>query len=192
MKLAIDFDNTVVDSHAVNVKRINEIYDLKLSADQVDTTFYTDLVGKPREEESDLLYMLNHKLPISNRPAVEGVSETAQELFSEGHHLNIVSARPDSETELVRKYCDWLNIPYEAIYCVDALYSGHDKKAKLCKELGLEVLIDDQIGYLESCTDMLALLFTRPWNKNIEVPEHVIRVNSWFSVREVVDVYASA
>lgn len=192
MKMAIDFDNVIVDSHAVNIARINKLFNLKLIADNVNTTFYTDLVNKPRSEESKLLRTLNHQLSIKQRPPIDGVSAVTQMLFSEGHKLNIISARPEDETELVRTYCKELNIPYESIYCVDALYEGHEKKSKLCKELGLEMLVDDQLAYLESCSDMLALLFDRPWNKHLDTPQHVHRVHSWFELKEVIDVYIDA
>jgi uncharacterized HAD superfamily protein len=192
MKMAIDFDNVIVDSHAVNITRINKLFNLKLIAGDVTTTFYTDLVNKPRSEESQLLQTLNQQLSIKQRPPIDGVSAVTQMLFSEGHKLNIISARPEDETELVSTYCKELNIPFENIYCVDALYEGHDKKSKLCMELGLEMLVDDQLAYLESCLDMLALLFNRPWNKHLDTPKHVHRVQSWFELKEVIDVHIAA
>src|SRR3989344_2809835 len=57
------------------------------------------------------------------------------------------------------------------------------KKVDVCKELGVELLIDDNLVYVNECATegTPALLFDAPWNQGV-LPAGVTRISSWDEV----------
>jgi uncharacterized HAD superfamily protein len=53
-------------------------------------------------------------------------------------------------------------------------------KSAMCKELGIQVMIDDHMSVAKDCAEagIRVLLFDQPWNQG-ELPMGAERVHSW-------------
>ncbi len=114
---------------------------------------------------------------------VEGAVEATKQL-SEIFDLYIITAKPESlrdHTELwIKKYFEdnFKDIHFANHYGAQFVKRN---KSDMCKELGIEVFIDDG---LHNALDVAGsgipvLLFDKPWNQSDELPELVTRVHSW-------------
>ncbi len=60
------------------------------------------------------------------------------------------------------------------------------KKAEVCKELGIDIMIDDSINVCKKCSDnnIECILFETPYNK--EEKKRFNRINSWEEIYNYV------
>jgi len=59
-------------------------------------------------------------------------------------------------------------------------------KGEICKELGIDFMIEDSVEHSEICAKegIKVFLLNKPWNKNCIDHENIIRVKSW---NEILD-----
>ncbi|HKU19235.1 MAG TPA: hypothetical protein VJP80_08315 [Candidatus Saccharimonadales bacterium] len=72
----------------------------------------------------------------------------------------------------------------------DVAHKLKQTKAELCKEIGADYLIDDQLKHCLAVADagVTSLLFgDYSWNRQSILPKNVIRVHTWQQVKEYFD-----
>jgi uncharacterized HAD superfamily protein len=117
-----------------------------------------------------------HALPIEG--AIEGIKKLA-----DTHELHIVSSK---SAETSAYMTDWLRKHFpNAFRSVHFTRNDQDdkhprEKANICKELGVEVFIDDALRNAEkiAAVSIPVLLYDTPWNQG-PTPPLVTRVYSW-------------
>jgi len=55
------------------------------------------------------------------------------------------------------------------------------KKSEICKELRIDFLVEDSLEYARECAKngTKVFLFNAPWNQTDNLPDNIIRINSW-------------
>ncbi|MBU0466691.1 MAG: hypothetical protein KKF39_03365, partial [Nanoarchaeota archaeon] len=55
------------------------------------------------------------------------------------------------------------------------------KKVDVCRELGVKIIIEDSPTIARACygAGMGVVLLDAPWNRQVDLPEGVVRVNDW-------------
>ena len=106
-------------------------------------------------------------------------------LLAQSAEVHIITARPLDFEEVTRKLLQQHAPFLNNIHFINKLgvKDGHHRtKAETCEELGVEVLVDDHLGYAEGVAlrGIPVFLFNRPWNEEVIVlPQGVRRVHSW-------------
>jgi 5'(3')-deoxyribonucleotidase len=113
-----------------------------------------------------------------------------------GYELIVATARRSAEHKLTE---DWIRKHYPAVF-KDIHFAGiwdeitehspRKTKARLCKELGVNYLIDDQVKHClgASSVGVKALLYgDYPWNRNANLTDDIQKVFNW---KEVGDYFA--
>ncbi|MBI4155789.1 MAG: hypothetical protein HY507_00980 [Candidatus Zambryskibacteria bacterium] len=115
-----------------------------------------------------------------------GSVEAVQEL-KKNHTLVIVSAKPEN---LKQRTFEWLDKYFPNSFAKVIFTRPHydpnkRKKSEVCKELGIEVFIEDAPHNAEDVASagIPVLLFDWPWNQ-VPLPERVTRVFSWPEIIE--------
>jgi len=118
------------------------------------------------------------------------VSEAVEVLnkLKPDYELIVATARRSAEHMLTR---DWIKKHYPAVF-KDVHFAGiwdeitehspKKTKARLCRELGVDYLIDDQVKHCigASGVGVKALLYgDYPWNNNTDLPDEIDRVLNW-------------
>jgi uncharacterized HAD superfamily protein len=103
-----------------------------------------------------------------------GAVETVRGWKADGHFIQITSHRSTAAHEATERWLERIGLPYDELYC------SYDKVAR-CRELGIELLIDDSPETLERALDagMRAATITHPWNRDVCETEDVIAAADW-------------
>lgn len=122
---------------------------------------------------------------------MEGALSVLQRL-KKRYRLIIVTSR---EAHLVDITKEWLTKHFPEVFddvAFVAVWTGTVKgsKATVCKEIGAEYLIDDNIGHLElaAAAGIKGILFgDYGWSKNKTLPPDCVRLRNWSEVGEYFD-----
>lgn len=181
MKIAIDLDDVLALSLIDFIDFYNEKFENKITVEDFTGFSLNESIGMPLEEERKLLEEYDASHHYDNIKPLEGVREAIKEL-SKNHKLFIVTSRPQKREDQTR---EWL-IKYiegiEDVFFIRQEYGGESKtKGEVCKEIGAEILIEDNLGYAKSCVDegIRVLLFDYPYNREENISQLITRVKSW-------------
>lgn len=106
--------------------------------------------------------------------------------LSKKHDLSIITARQRKfkrkTNEFMEKHLS--DISLDVFYI--GFYNTAKGKSKICKKMGVDLMIEDNKKYALSCakTCREVYLFDAPWNQNSvdKIPENITRVYGWENI----------
>ena len=116
-----------------------------------------------------------------------GAVDVVRRWHGAGHWIQVTSHRAVASQEATARWLDQIGLPHDELYC------SYDKVAR-CRELGVDVLIDDSPVNLEQALDagILAATIAHPWNRELCETEDVICAPDWPELeRRLAPVLAS-
>lgn len=187
MKIGVDIDDVLLKCADSLIKYHNDTYDTKFKIDQFKSYgLYKTWGGTQKDDVKKIndFFKTDYFINIDPFPH----SQEAIKCLAKNNNLIIITARPESikkETEFsIEKY--FPNC-FEELYFTKA-YLNDDKKAKTKKEvcdlLGIDILVEDSLEHSLNCvkSGRKVFLMNRPWNKCDNLPQNIIRINSWKEV----------
>jgi uncharacterized protein len=111
---------------------------------------------------------------ILGREPYPGAVEAVRAWHEAGHFIHITSHRATESHDVTERWLRRIELPYDDLYC------SYDKVAR-CKEIGIEVLIDDSPVNLERALEagITAATLVHPWNRELCETEDVICGSDW-------------
>jgi hypothetical protein len=108
-------------------------------------------------------------------PPVDGSVEGVMQLVKFGHTILYLSARIPGLTDATLKWLNAWRFPSAQLHCV-----GREVKESMLRRRSYDLLIDDQLRYLEIAKQrgIRALAYAYPWNASWGGP----RLASWVSL----------
>ncbi len=189
--MAIDLDEVVVETAQKIIKNYNKTYGTSMELKDYYSHDYKKTWKTPDVETA--IQRVNSYLDTDeykNSLPVERAIEVIRELGSK-YKLYIVTGRPDFTKEATIR---WLHMHFTDIF-EDIVFSNfYDPqkvrhKGDICRELGVDLLIDDHLGHILSVSKVgiEGLLFGDfPWNKADKLPKNVRRVKDWDEVAHIL------
>ena len=111
-----------------------------------------------------------------------------------GRIIHIVTGRPVYTRELTREWLDMHNIPFHELLHVDKYGRESNGSDALTPEqmanLPFEFAVEDapmMAFFIANRMKKTVYLMRRPWNRTISGVEHIIPVDSWFALEEMVE-----
>jgi uncharacterized protein len=103
-----------------------------------------------------------------------GAVETVRAWHDDGHFIHITSHRSTASRDAPERWLQRIGLPYDELYC------SYDKLSR-CREIGIDVLIDDSPVNLEGALDagITAATLLHPWNRELCATEDVICGEDW-------------
>jgi uncharacterized HAD superfamily protein len=103
-----------------------------------------------------------------------GAVETVRAWKEAGHFIHITSHRDTTARHATERWLEAIGLPYDELYC------SFDKVAR-CREIGIELLIDDSPVNLEAAVDagIRAATLSHPWNRDICEEEDIVCAADW-------------
>jgi beta-phosphoglucomutase-like phosphatase (HAD superfamily) len=103
-----------------------------------------------------------------------GAVETVREWHDAGHFIHITSHRDVASHAATERWLGRIGLPFDELYC------SYDKVAR-CREIGIDVLIDDSPVNLTAALDagIAAATLLHPWNREFCETEDVICGEDW-------------
>ena len=181
MLIAIDIDDVLVDFINCLLEYHNKTYNTSLTKEKIHTYRFWEIWGGNREESIKKIRDFKETDIYGNiRPFSKAIE--SMNLLKENHKLVIVTSRSTIEETKI-----WINKHFPNIF--DNIYfsynyytkEGSKTKSEICKELNVDILIEDSLDYARECSDkgIKVFLFDAPWNQCEELPENIIRVKDW-------------
>ncbi len=192
--IAVDIDDVLAISAQALVDYSNTRWGTRLTVEDYDEDWgkmwQVDLEEERRRSDE---WHVSGGI-VNKSPKEEGLS-VLQHLSSK-YRLVIATSRRKIIQEDTRL---WIEKHYKGIFS-EIHYSGiWDErlpnshaltKAQLCREIGADYLIDDQVKHCLGAAEagVEALLFgDYKWNREVDLPRGVIRVKDWPAVKEYFD-----
>jgi uncharacterized protein len=107
-----------------------------------------------------------------------GAVETIRAWHDEGHFIHITSHRRVEAHEATAAWLERIGLPYDELYC-------SDDKVTRCREIGIELLIDDSPVNLAHAADagIATATLSHPWNRDVCEEEDVVCAGDWPELR---------
>lgn len=187
MKIGIDLDDVLMDFFGPFCAYINKHKGTTYDRNSV-TDFYIEKAwGWPKEESYDAFrdYYASPEHEAAT-PVVGSVG--AVRLLSRNHELHIITSKPESLSVQTKVWTDkYFPGMFTGIHFMNHFHGEGKKrlKAEVCRELGIQVYIDDSLEQVRSVSQLGIPIFMpdAPWNQE-QVDPPVIRVYSWQEICE--------
>jgi uncharacterized protein len=103
-----------------------------------------------------------------------GAVEAVREWHAAGHFIHVTSHRDIASHAATERWLQRIGLPFDELYCSD------DKIAR-CREIGIDVLIDDSPVNLTAALDagITAATLVHPWNREFCETEDVVCGRDW-------------
>lgn len=192
MVIVFDLDDTVVDTDGYSEKYIlNFIKENNLPYKLVNKVARFAEKKFDWDNETALNWYKEYgDQMMLEFPFKENAKEVINELYDLGHTIVIATARAtDWHTDpegITKRWLKNNGLKYSK------LYIGRIDKEKICEEENADVFIDDDIKITNrvaeyfSNTGGMACLFNTDYNKELEVSESVVRIDSFIQFKEKV------
>lgn len=197
MKIGVDLDAVLGDIMTPLTDFHNRKYGTKHKLED-NTNYDLSLIwGCSKDEVVSRVYefyfspQLEQILPIEG--AIDGVKKLAEE-----HELHVITSRPYVIDKPTRK---WINkhFPnqFRSIFHTNQMSKSgtpRKKKSEACKQLGIELIIDDHTDFVFDCVSIgiKAFLFDAPWNQAAKKNINVVRVKSWKEIVKRMNLVKNA
>lgn len=191
MKIAVDVDDVLTKTGANYIKYHNEKYGTNLKPWQFYDYEYLKPFGLDRREGSRRILDYIEERALEIEP-LKGARKVLEEL-KKNHELIVITGRAKN---IMKTTGEWIDHYFPDIFshvvCTDVhqLNGGKDK-GEICRDLGVNLLIDDYLKYAQECSreGIRVLLLAQPWNVNEQIESNLIdRVESWDEVAEKIEM----
>ncbi len=187
--VAVDLDDTLFAFARPFFDWHNLRYGTDLGLEDLANSRYLfDAWGGTVEEAADRVPRFFREVDILGLDPISGAVECLRSLRRR-YQLVVLSARDPNFAAITD---EWLNKHFGGVFDRVILGIGHSErgegsttKAEVCRRIGADVLVDDQVAHLAPAADegIRTLLFGRyPWNQAEPVPPSSVRVADWSQV----------
>jgi uncharacterized protein len=103
-----------------------------------------------------------------------GAVETVARWRADGHFIHVTSHRQDRCMAATARWLRRIGLPYDELYC------SFDKISR-CREIGVDLLIDDSPVNLQAAVDhgIRAATILHPWNRELCETEDIVCAEDW-------------
>ncbi len=178
--IGIDIDNVISNFDDVLLKEfIKEDINKRNTGIINNEGYITDMFDWSKEEIIDF-WKKNIERISKELDLVENAKYYIDKLSKEGHRIILISGRGKEDYqnpyELTTNWLEEKNITYDKLFLTDNYYS--DKKAIICREQDIDLMIDDSSRVYTSCknNNIECILFGTRFNKN---KKGYNRLDSW-------------
>ncbi len=182
MKIGIDIDGVIANMMPTLVRFHNDNYGTSLEIDNFKSHDLHETWGGTFEDAVSKVHKFYLSDYFNEIAPVEGSIEALSSLRMK-NELFLITARPLSIEKNTR---DWIDMHFggmfSGMYMADALtLKSGSFKSQICNDLGIDVMIEDNIGNALECSKNVrhVFLFNTPWNQDVGLPENVTRIKSW-------------
>jgi uncharacterized protein len=108
--------------------------------------------------------------------------DTINGWYDSGHRILVASHRAERSLTATRRWLDDIGLRHHDLYC------GDDKVAR-CREIGVDLLIDDSPHNLRRAVDagMLAATLRHPWNEDVCDEPDVMCAADWRELARILE-----
>jgi 5'(3')-deoxyribonucleotidase len=180
MNIAIDLDNTILNTPASIINLYNKLSDNKLEYNEnIELGWKFEPIIKTDEELTELFKLFDHtdfyNEAITYKNAVEIINKLSMQ-----NKVMIISKHMESRKPLTR---EWVEMTFPTVELV--FVDNFEDKGRALE--GYNLIIDDRVDALESCENIVPYRIcfgNYTWNKNWTG----LRVTNWNDLNDMIQV----
>lgn len=190
MRIGVDFDDVLIDMNGALMRFHNETFGTNYSIRELQTFDLEKIWNCTRLEMTERMRLFYRTHDPRAVTPIQGAVEILNRLKAD-HSLFIITGRPHSVEEKTRATMAH-HYPgiFKEVHFTNffAERTAAKTKAQFCRELGIELFIDDHHGWSHQIAEagIDALLFDAPWNQEPITHEKVKRIRHWDEVHAFV------
>lgn len=171
MRIAVDIDSTLHhywDQMAVIAKR-------RFGVDLPYDEQITWRISQLRPEQVRACVAESHKEAyVLAAVPYAGAVDTIRGWHEAGHFIHVTSHRSVEAHDTTERWLQGIGLRYDELYC------SFDKVAR-CREIGIDLLIDDSPAILASALEagIAAATIEHPWNRDLREEEDIVSAPDW-------------
>jgi uncharacterized protein len=171
MRIAIDIDSTLHPYWELLSEIARRRFGVDLPYEEQFTWGITRL--KPRQLEACVAETHSEAVIARGEPYA-GAVDAVRRWHEDGHFIHVTSHRTTDAHDATARWLDGIGMPYDELYC------SFDKIGR-CREIGIDLLIDDSPVNLQRAldADIRAATLLHPWNRDLCETEDVICAEDW-------------
>lgn len=190
MKIGIDVDEVIVHFFKSYLEIFNEKFNEKVSFEELTNFNVWEVTNISKKDSLKISQEFGRSEKFHQMELVKDSIESIKGLF-ENHEIFFITSRP---LDLKEKTYNFLkkHFPDKEInlhISSGAWSSDLETKGEICKRLEIDFMIEDSASFANECSGngMKIFLLNKPWNKNEDISEEVIRVEGWKEILEHIE-----
>ncbi|SHE78306.1 hypothetical protein SAMN05444392_103128 [Seinonella peptonophila] len=184
LRLGVDIDGTIVDTHRIAVELFNKKLDKNVRAEEV-VEFYLDQAYEMTPSEGKVMWrQLEGQIYEQGKPFPDA-AEVLNQLQEKGHQIYYVTARPSLPE--VKKVTKWWLQHYHFPYHDHRLIMDARNKSKVATKLQLDLCFEDAPDHLERYDrdGIPAVIIDATYNRDL--PYQMDRIRNWNQVPSIIN-----
>lgn len=178
MNLGFDIDGVISDFVRTFLRLVKKHYDLTIKETDIYCHELDLVLGISKEERNQLIReTLQEDLALNPY-----AKETLEKLYSEGHQIFILTARPRDLVNVTKNWLKKRGISYSHLI---QLNEGEKHLAEVKLDLVVEDNLEDAIGWSRKVKSIL--IYDRPWNRSFNVRNLFKRVHNWNEILKEIE-----
>jgi len=181
MKIGIDLDDTIWKYHEKFFEFYNHNNGTNYIMEDYNQYSLNNFFNITEEEVVILIDKFEESVFFEEVLFLEGFLESFKSI-SKYHEVYFITARPSKTLDtVIKRMMKFLSENPKIHFVRDSKTNIRKEKSEYCRELGIDIMIDDAFHHLELCSKdgINGLLIDYPWNQKEELPENIIRVKNW-------------
>ncbi|MGV8151834.1 MAG: 5' nucleotidase, NT5C type [Candidatus Nanoarchaeia archaeon] len=194
MKIGFDFDDVIVDFFPTFLDFYNQKYNKKFKIEDITSFYLWEIgIGKNKEESIALIDEFYDSFYFNKIPLRTGAKKGINNILGKGHEIYTITSRPKRFDEKTKISIDnfFSKSHLKLLYSSGMHNKENGTKAEICKNLGIEIIVEDAPKYALECAGegIKVLLMDRPWNKKLK--KGITRVYNWGQIVEKINIFSN-
>lgn len=186
LKLGIDLDDTVWKYLEELIKYYNSKNGTHYNPMEFEDYSLLKSINLNETEAWNLLIDFEENYFCNETILLDGFLEIFERIRNK-FEIYFITARPKITESTINekvKLFGGNNIP--VYYCREIPRENQIPKIEVCKDLGIDIMIDDGLYNLNDCSvnGIKCLMIDYPWNQTDELHENIVRVKNWVEIEE--------
>jgi uncharacterized HAD superfamily protein len=179
MRIAIDIDSTLHDYWTQLEEVVQRRHGIALPYADQHTWGIAEL--EPADLRACVMETHTERYVLAGEP-YPGAVETVAAWKAAGHFIHITSHRSTDAHTVTERWLEAIGLPYDELYC------SYDKIAR-CREIGIDVLVDDSPVNLRRAVDagITGATLLHPWNREICEQRGLVCAEDWPGLARALD-----
>jgi len=192
MKIAVDLDDVLCSFITEFLKWYNPQHNTNWQFDDVVDYHWPNFMHVTLEQAIKDVHEFFLSEGFANLPLMPGAHEFISQLTGQ-HELYIVTSRQNVAKNTTYNWLDrnfpgvFRKVMFANHYSADG--SPARTKGELCREIGCELIVDDDGRHVDSLlqSGIKVVLMDKPWNKNDQLLTGVIRAYNWEDATRAIE-----
>lgn len=184
MKIGVDIDGTIKRTQEAAVRCFNEELNRSVRCEDVKEFHLDQAYGLSRKEGRRLWRKLEARIYTLGVP-LDHAAPVLRDLKEKGHEIYFITARPGLPkiTEVTEEWLRTHSFPFDG----ENLFMGSQDKAKVAKQLGVELFFEDAPQHLDRLvaagipTVVMDAVYNRNYGKKLP------RITGWDEVYKLIE-----